>query len=354
MNDYTDFSELKPLMQRDIATLVKEWLPAGRRDGQYWIAPNPKRAKDKAGSFKVWLTGGAAGAFVEYDGGPNDKGDIIDLPVYCGVLRDRQHVYQWAMARYGFNSGDVELIKTRKAEAKQADQDAQAEAEKARQSKINMARKVWKQVRPLQPGDLAWRYLAEHRGVNLAELHRDPLDGYYADIGFLPRCLYIGPEGRQDMPAMVAAMRSADGVVMAVHRTYLDADTGAKARVANAKKMLGASTAAAIRVWTPQAPAALILTEGIEDAFSLAWAAPENAVWAVGSLNGLMSFDYPPEGPPAPRTIVFADNDWAGGPAAAMLGKAVRRLSTFTTPVSVARAHGGAKDANDLLRGDVS
>lgn len=352
--EFVGLDVIKPLMQRDIVTLVREWLPLGRRDGNYWISPNPKRAKDKAGSFKVWLTGSGIGAFREFDGGPEDKGDIIDLPVYCGVLRDRRHVHEWALARYGFTTGDVKLIRQRKAEAAatSADQERREKAERDR--KIAFAQRIWKSVEPLAPGQLAWRYLEEVRGINLLGLLQPPYDSAVADVGYLEACQYRGPEGQFDLPAMVCAMRQPDGAISAIHRTYLDPGTGEKARVASAKKMLGISTGAAIRLWTPDRPAALILTEGKEDGLSCALARPDCACWAVGSLNGLLTFGYPPAGAPAPRTIVFADNDWAGGPAAASLARAVRRLSTFSTPVSVARAHGGAKDANDLLRGETS
>ncbi|MAK64734.1 MAG: hypothetical protein CMF75_08380 [Maricaulis sp.] len=350
--DFIGLDTIKPLMQRDVLTLVREWLPLGKRDGAYWVAPNPRRAKDKPGSFKVWLSGPAAGGFREWDGGPDEKGDIIDLPIYCGLMRDRAHVLEWGLARYGFKSGDVRLIETRKAEAQAANADQEKREAAERAGKIKLAQKLWRGVVPLEPGQLAWDYITKARGVRLDTLYPDPFHSSFADVGFLPDCLYAGPEGKFALPAMVAAMRQPDGSVSGLHRTYLDAETMGKARLASSKKMLGVSTSAAIRVWTPPGADVLILTEGIEDAFSCAIARPDYACWAVGSLNGLMSFDYPPDGGPAPRAIVFADNDWAGGPAAAKLAAALRRLSNFSKPVSLARAHGGAKDANDLLRGE--
>ncbi len=57
---------------------VKDWLPNGRQDGDEWVALNPTRADEHAGSFKVNLSTGAWGDFATNDEG----GDAVSLYAY--------------------------------------------------------------------------------------------------------------------------------------------------------------------------------------------------------------------------------------------------------------------------------
>lgn len=57
---------------------VQEWLPNGRQDGDEWVALNPTRADEHAGSFKINLSTGAWGDFATNDEG----GDAVSLYAY--------------------------------------------------------------------------------------------------------------------------------------------------------------------------------------------------------------------------------------------------------------------------------
>lgn len=59
-------------------TLVKRWLPDGRREGREWVARNPTRGDGRPGSFKVNLNTGAWGDFATDSRG----GDLISLAAY--------------------------------------------------------------------------------------------------------------------------------------------------------------------------------------------------------------------------------------------------------------------------------
>jgi hypothetical protein len=50
----------KPVLSR----LVRDWLPDGRREGNEWVALNPRRADRSLGSFKVNLHTGRWADFV--------------------------------------------------------------------------------------------------------------------------------------------------------------------------------------------------------------------------------------------------------------------------------------------------
>lgn len=59
-------------------SIVPRWCPEGRKDGQEWVARNPRRSDKRAGSFKVNLTSGKWGDWASGDKG----GDLISLAAY--------------------------------------------------------------------------------------------------------------------------------------------------------------------------------------------------------------------------------------------------------------------------------
>jgi hypothetical protein len=346
------FRHIKPMMQAELMGLLNEWGLAarGRRDGKYFVCPNPQRGDDRAGSFKIWLSGPAAGCFKEFDSGGTETGDIIDLPVYAGVLKDRKEVFDWAVHRYGLASGDAKAVarKVQQAEASAKKMDEDAEAE--RRAKIGTAKRLFQSARPIY-GTRGWEYLTQARGLPLGNLPGRLSD----DIRFSPSCLYRDARGPEAwLPAMICAMRDHTGELVAVHRTYLTPPglPIGKADVPSAKKMLGATKGASIRVWTGRAVGHVILTEGIEDAMAVACSLPEAVVYACGSLNGLASWT-PPEGDPPEKITVMADNDWSHGPAARGFEKAKSRLVETGIPIAVVRVPMG-KDANDFLKGETT
>tara|TARA_R110002073_G_scaffold76548_6_gene185855 strand:- start:9529 stop:10605 length:1077 start_codon:yes stop_codon:yes gene_type:complete len=348
-----EFRHLKPLMQGELMSLLHEWglTAQGRRDGKYFVCPNPQRGDDRAGSFKIWLSGPAAGCFKEFDSGGAETGDIINLPVYAGVFKDRSEVYDWAIHRYGFADGDASAVAQKIERAEAASRKVEAGEAEERARKIRHAQNLFNAAAFISVNSRPWRYFTEARGLAIGQLPHHP-----SDLRVAHRCLYRDEAGEQYLPAMIAAMREAGGEIVAVHRTYLTPSDQAvaKAAVGSPKKMLGATRAAAIRVWPGAAPEEarhLILTEGIEDALACALAMPEARVHACGSLNGLMSWDAPRDEVRPSRLTVMADNDWAHGPAARAFDKAVARLSETKIPLAVARVPLG-KDANDFIKGE--
>jgi hypothetical protein len=63
-------------------TIVPRWLPDGRRLGREWVARNPTRADNRAGSFRVNLNSGRWADFAVGDKG----GDLIGLAAYVFKL----------------------------------------------------------------------------------------------------------------------------------------------------------------------------------------------------------------------------------------------------------------------------
>lgn len=59
-------------------TLVRRWLPEGRREGAEWVAINPTRSDHHRGSFKVNLRTGRWADFATNDAG----GDLVSLAAF--------------------------------------------------------------------------------------------------------------------------------------------------------------------------------------------------------------------------------------------------------------------------------
>lgn len=62
----------------DADTIVRRWLPEGRREGAEWVAKNPTRTDRRLGSFKVNVRTGAWADFATGQRG----GDLIGLAAY--------------------------------------------------------------------------------------------------------------------------------------------------------------------------------------------------------------------------------------------------------------------------------
>jgi hypothetical protein len=176
--------------------------------------------------------------------------------------------------------------------------------------------RLWSQSRPVERGDPAYIYLR-------SRLAADEIVVPTA-VRFHPLMPYMHNGERVGaFPCLVAKLVSADGQVLALHRTYLNGQ-GGKATVPGPTKKLtrtcGILTGACIRL---QAPAAGVLgiAEGIETALaaSLASGVPSVAGYCARSLavwqwpRGLR------------HLLVFADADQTGVDAAqALQSRAVR------------------------------
>ncbi len=77
-----DFRRIADTAARHAETIVRRWLPDGRREGAEWVAINPTRTDSRKGSFKVNLTTGRWSDFATGDGG----GDLISLAAYLHWL----------------------------------------------------------------------------------------------------------------------------------------------------------------------------------------------------------------------------------------------------------------------------
>lgn len=148
-----------------------------------------------------------------------------------------------------------------------------------------------------------------------------------------------GPTGL-DMPAMIAAVQSADRRVVGVQRTYLTADGMRKAQVSAPRMSLGSLTGGAMRL--AAAGPHLGLTEGVEDGLAVVQM-HQIPVWAVLGGGGLRTVVLPDI---VETVTIFGDADDAGQ---AFAERAAEAHHADGRKVFIAYPEGGAKDFNQHL-----
>lgn len=184
-------------------------------------------------------------------------------------------------------------------------------------NRVKLAR-LWGNAQTVTPSSAAGLYLV-NRGLDIPvtdALRFHPRLDYWHDG------VMIG-----SYPAMLGAVTSPDGDLVAIHRTYLT-DDGHKAPVPAVKKLsatAGPLVGASIKIGTPAPrPDGLLglgVAEGIETAIA-ACILSGVPVWPCVSAHGLESFNPPP----GVRSLyVFGDRDESGvgqKAAAALAGRA--------------------------------
>lgn len=162
-----------------------------------------------------------------------------------------------------------------------------------------LAKRIWDEAQSIRQGDEVDRYL-RNRGLSLAEypkvLRFHPALGYYDkdDTGKTRKVA--------EYPAMLACIQGADGYVITLHRTYLNA--GQKAPQREAKKVLSAGiNSAAVRLF--EATDELAIAEGVETALAVHLRTGK-PVWAAISAGNMEKLWLPET---VQRISIYADND---------------------------------------------
>lgn len=351
--------EAKAALLDRVEEIVRELVPGGHKNGGVYTAKNPARADRHAGSFVVWLRGPGAGAWKDFSTG--EAGDIIDL---CALAKgtDRKGALAWAEDRCNLKTMSWQARQELGRVYRERRESFQRQEEHFERRAIDQARKRFAAAEPhgLQAAPVK-RYLAG-RGVPVEALRGiEP-----ATFRFEPQAEYW--LGRRDgvpgprFPALVSAMVDQAGLLGALHWTFLAPDGSGKAPVEKPKLMYPRTAGLAVRVsrGMPRNLSAedaakqgqagqLVLTEGIEDALSVAYACHELRVWAAGSLPGFLHLS---DHACASGYLLLRDNDWDKPQAQELFLAALQNFRRWKKPVEVAAAPGAAKDFNDLLRSD--
>lgn len=158
-------------------------------------------------------------------------------------------------------------------------------AEEERRRHRGFAREMWAQRRPIA-GSAGERYF-RGRGITL------PLP---PTIAWAPSCPHGPREDRRWMPAVLLAVQDPAGLVGAVHRIYLDADSvlagrPVKTRVYPDKALLGPVAGGAIRLGP--AGRAMRTCEGPETGLSIVQAAPDRPLWVGIDAPHMRQIQWP-------------------------------------------------------------
>lgn len=171
--------------------------------------------------------------------------------------------------------------------------------------RVEYAASLWNQATAIA-GTPAETYL-RFRGIEI------PGEIYAGDaLRFHPHCPFRLDSGETvRLPTMLSAMRNAEtNLFQGVHRTALQPDGSDKARVAglaSAKKMLGSSAGAVVKL-TPDDDVTIRLNiaEGIEDALTVLGNFGIAPMWATMTSGTMKAF---PVLPGVEALSVFANND---------------------------------------------
>jgi putative DNA primase/helicase len=193
---------------------------------------------------------------------------------------------------------------------------------------LRSAQRRWAETTAIA-GTLGEQYLRIARGITIA---------LPVTLRFHPHLLH--PSGVRG-PAIVAAVVDVDDEQCAIHRIWLDPETGGLARFDKSKLSLGATTGCGVRLG--EATNAVAVTEGVETGLSLQQLTGRPAWAALGS--GLRSIVLPPG---IRDVLIGADNDAAGIAAANELRA---RLLGEGRSVRVITPRTPGWDFNDQIRG---
>lgn len=167
--------------------LVPDWLPEGSRKGAEWVAVNTARGDRQAGSFSINLTTGKWNDFADSDA---RGGDLVALLAYLHGS-DQLTAARTICHALGIMPAANETpeqrerrqtrIAKQKAQRDKALQQAEEDAEKARQRVANEALERWQRARPANPNHpylkakriLPYRLRQDLHGNLLVPLHTD-------------------------------------------------------------------------------------------------------------------------------------------------------------------------------------
>lgn len=212
-----------------------------------------------------------------------------------------------------------------------------AKQELGDEDRVRILREAWASSQPIQPGDLAHKYLATRKVEELI---------YPKAMRFHP-AMRDGEGGiRPCMIAMVGVYGEKKFATM--HRTFLKPDGSGKAEMASPRKLMpGTLPDGACVALSSYTGGPLGIAEGIETAMS-ASALFDMPVWAAINSNMLAKW-WPPEG--CEEVAIFGDNDPKFGGQAAAYSLA-HRLAVKGIAVTVHIPALAGEDWNDVhLRG---
>lgn len=288
--------ELSERLARQVQAVCRYYLPAGRREGRYWMVGDVAGAPGRSLYVRLFETErGRIGNWV--DAATGEHGDLVDL-----IRLNQRH------GRLSETIDEAEKFLSLPPSV-EVDPCRLANQPPARVGSPTAARRLFAASKPLA-GTLAATYLAARGITRIGEL---------AALRFHPQCYYRAneddlPGTPGSFPALIAAVTDCDGVQTGTHRTWLDPSGSAKATVASPRRAMGSILGHAIRFGLPVD--IMVAGEGIETVLSLREVLHAMPMIAATSSAHLAAIQFPPA---LRRLYVSRDQDKAGDGAFAIL-----------------------------------
>lgn len=284
------------LMNRDLEdrldTLVSRLLPAAVKvNGTYKLG---SLAGEAGQSLVIWASGTKAGQWFDFAAG--EGGDLVGLIRAVLGHREWRETFRWIRDFTG--RGDLDPAERRRLEQQAEAEKKKREAEE-RQRRVTLrqaAKRHWLTGIPI-PGTPAERYLLG-RNIDLKRLgHAPGVLRYHAAM----KC----PETGQLRPCMLAMMQTLADPEITIHRTFLEIHADGrvtKAAMEKPKTVFSPVEGAFIplnrgasREPIRKMPLGewICITEGIEDALTLALAEPTRRILAAYSLSNIGNLILP-------------------------------------------------------------
>ena len=325
-------ADLACRLARDAEAVCRHYLPAGRRQGRYWLVGDVHNAPGR--SLSVRLRGRAAGrgaAGKWTDAATGEHGDLLDLIAanqHLDTMRDTLDE-----ARRFLSLPQPERRDDLRTPAPSGSPEA--------------ARRLWAVSRPIR-GTSAEAYLRTRGITALPDC---------AALRFHPRCFYRAdrddpPDVRDAWPALIAAVTDDAGEIKGAHRTWLDAGGGGKAAVATPRRAMGDLLGHGVRFG--RVHDLLAAGEGVETMLSLRTVRPTLPAIAALSAAHLGALILPPT---LRRLYIAEEADAAGRHGANQLaaraeahGVETLRLRAALGDLNDDLVHLGADALRDELR----
>ncbi|SFY18373.1 Toprim domain-containing protein [Paracoccus pantotrophus] len=333
-------------------------------DRGLYFTLNPGRADRSVGSFVVALEGEKAGRWNDY--ATAEHGDLIDLirlSLGCSITDALREARSYLGLAYD-SPGDVARRKAAAERSKRLAEEARAKGREQAERRRRGAVALWLSGQERIKSTPVEHYLRDTRGIDLAQLGRQPgALRYHPAVRYKHLDRETGEVWDCEMPAMLAIVNDGQGRSIACHRTWLAMRPDGrwdKAPVPKPKKVLGDYAGGSIHLWRGIQPSGrrnkpladapqgshLFISEGIEDALSCAILLPQARVIAAISLSNFGGVVLPPA---ISSVTLIADRD-PGPDAQAALQRAIAAHQKAGRQVRVWMNRDGGKDLNDALR----
>lgn len=288
-------AELSERLAQNVQAVCRHYLPAGRREGRYWMVGDVAGTPGRSLYVRLFETGrGAIGNWV--DAATGEHGDLVDL-----IRLNQRH---WRLAE---TIEEAERFLSLPPPAD--DERGRAPGPPAHAGSPTAARRLFAASKPVI-GTLAATYLQSRGIMHIADLPA---------LRFHPRCYYRPndddvPGTPGAFPALLASVTDDNGVHTGTHRTWLNPACAAKANVASPRRAMGNILGNAIRFG--QCGDVMAAGEGIETLLSVREALLALPLAAATSSSHLAAILFPPD---LRRLYVVRDRDAAGDAAYGIL-----------------------------------